>query len=237
MQTNKDLFSEHIKRIDVLLQDYTPSLNSDTEYYAVIVEPRKIDEMVTIMKTVKYYLNETDSKIKWGLQIFHGLLNEKFIKENTNEWGEVIYENLNQNNLTNREYNDLLKTSEFWKKVRGKKILIFQSDSILLRTGIDEFLHYDYIGAPWIKPKENVYIGNGGLSLRTKETMISITTSYQDENEPQEDIFFITYLKENLPSIEIASQFSVEDVYYHNPLGIHLSKKLDSELFLKILNK
>ena len=55
--------------------------------------------------------------------------------------------NLGTDNLTKREYNDMMMTTDFWNKVKGKKILSFQNDSILIKGGIDKFLKYDYIGA------------------------------------------------------------------------------------------
>jgi hypothetical protein len=63
---------------------------------------------------------------------------------------------------------ELLKSIEFWELVEGEIILNFQIDSLLLRDNIEEFLYYDFIGAPWSKPKEGKFVGNGGLSIRNK---------------------------------------------------------------------
>ena len=232
---NEYLFSQYLTKIDGKLWNYVPKLPVETDFFAVIVEPREIFEMKIIMKTVMYFLNETNSNIKWGLQIFHGTKNEDLVKKQTYNWDNVIYNNLNVTNLTKLDYNNLLKTNEFWNKVKGKKVLIFQTDSVLIRHGIDEFLEYDYIGAPWMKPKENTLVGNGGLSLRTVTKMKEICDKYGSSNDPSEDIFFMTYLKENVADFDTAKRFSVEDVYYPNPLGVHLSYKLDSNLFKEIL--
>jgi hypothetical protein len=207
-----------------------PNIKQTTDYYAVIIEPRELLEMTAIMKAVMYYLNETNSNIKWGLQIFHGTLNESSIKSETMDWGEVMYENLNKPDLTKKEYNDMLKSSNFWQKVRGEKILIFQSDSIMLRSGIDDFLIYDYVGAPWTKPKENSMVGNGGFSLRTKKIMLDITSKYIDEDIHMEDIFFAKYLKNQLVAdIDTAKKFCVEDVFYPTPLAVHNPIKIPTE--------
>jgi hypothetical protein len=232
---NKNLFSEYLLKMDSKLWNYTPKLKNDTNYYAIIVEPREDFDMKIIMKTVMYFLNETKSDIKWGLQIFHGTKNEELIKKQTYNWGDITYTNLNVPNLTKQEYNNLLKNNEFWKKVKGDKVLIFQSDSILIKSGIDEFLKYDYVGAPWLKPKENSLVGNGGLSLRTVRKMEEICHKYGNSDEPLEDIFFMTHLKDNVADFETAKRFGVEDVPYPTPLGIHLSKKLDSTIFKQIL--
>ena len=110
--------------------------------------------------------------IKWGLQIFHGTENEEFIKELLKDFNNVVYENLNIQNFKDRQtHTKILKTTDFWKKSKGEKILIFQNDSMLLKSGIEEFLKWDYIGAPWKTPKEGCLVGNGGLSLRTKAVL------------------------------------------------------------------
>ena len=45
-------------------------------------------------------------------------------------------------------YTNLLLCEEFWKRVIGEHVLLFQTDSIMLRRGIDEFLTFDFVGAP-----------------------------------------------------------------------------------------
>jgi len=62
----------------------------------------------------------------------------------------------------------MLQQSYFWEKLHGDKILIWQEDSIVFRKIEDKFLKYDYVGAPW----ENHRVGNGGISLRSRQTML-----------------------------------------------------------------
>ena len=38
---------------------------------------------------------------------------------------------------------------DFWNLFASKKILIHQEDSIIFKNNINDFLKYDYIGAPW----------------------------------------------------------------------------------------
>ena len=46
------------------------------------------------------------------------------------------------------DYNRILTDYTFWADLDYDKVLIFQHDSLLLREGIEDFLQYDYIGAP-----------------------------------------------------------------------------------------
>ena len=107
-------------------------------------------------------------------------------------------------------------------------VLIFQADGFILDVKLwkDEFLEYDYIGAPWpywrddpypITPKTN--IGNGGFSLRSKkmlEVLRDMCDVYED-HRPIEDVLISRKYRPALermgfkwPSLELAAKFSVE---------------------------
>ena len=66
---------------------------------------------------------------------------------------------------------------------------------MLLKSGIEEFLKWDYIGAPWEKPKEGCFVGNGGLSLRTRDKMIEITEKYKSDLIDDGEVGLVTELK------------------------------------------
>lgn len=235
-EENIRLFKQHLEFMDVLLKNYIPDIPDTSNYYAVLFELRPLKEIRTIVKNHMFFLNNSDSKIKWGLQIFHGTNNENFIKNELKDIDNIKYENLGIDNLRDiRHHTQFLKTIEFWERVRGDKVLIFQTDSILLRNGVEEFLDYDYIGGPWAKPKDGVYVGNGGLSLRTRKKMIETLEKYPNDTENFEDIFFSIHLNgQGIPSVEIAKKFSVEDTYYSNPMGIHKPHKIPSNLLKEI---
>jgi hypothetical protein len=89
---------------------------------------------------------------------------------------------------------------------------------ILEPAQLEEFLSYDYVGAPWTTG----HVGNGGLSLRKKTKMITVITTV-NPFQANEDVYFsmqkIVALKK--PSFEDAQRFSVETVFYPSPFGIH----------------
>ena len=126
--TYLEIWNKHLENMKKKLVDYVPSLPVDSDYFAVIVEPRIDENIETIMKTVMYHLE--DSSKKWGLQIFHGTKNIEQILSITKNWDNVSLVNLGTDNLTKKEYNDMMMTTDFWNKVKGKKILSFQNDSI-----------------------------------------------------------------------------------------------------------
>ena len=214
----ENYLNEFIKKID----GYTPIIPTNTDYYAIIVEPRVDPKMLSIIKNHLYFLNNNDSNIKWGLQVFHGIDNKDFIYDILKDIKNVDFVDTGVKDFTKIDYNQYMKSHEFWGQVKGKKILTFQTDTLLLRHGIDDFLKYDYIGAPWIKPKEERFIGNGGLSLRTKSVMLDISDKHKDYEPRWEDIFFVKWLDDNqLPDIETAMKFSVENLFHPRPFGLH----------------
>ena len=93
-ETHIAAWNQGLDDIKKQLLDYIPSIFNDTDYTAVIVEPRNHKDLETICKNVIYYLNEGSSDIKWGLKIYHGNKNKQFVKDFTQNWNNVQLENL-----------------------------------------------------------------------------------------------------------------------------------------------
>jgi len=71
----------------------------------------------------------------------------------------------------------------------------------LLRTGIEEFYEWDYVGAPW---KFQQHGGNGGLSLRNPKAMIEVIKRKPYKPEyGNEDLYICNVLKE-MPEFKLA---------------------------------
>jgi len=192
---------------------------------AVIVELRRHPHLSYILRNVMYFLDKS-----WGLHIFHGTENEEYIKKIVDEWGTVILTNLEKSNLSPIEFNGLLTSIDFWNELKSEHILIFQTDSILRKKGIDEFLQYDYVGAPWKLYGAPEFGGNGGLSLRRRSVMLEILEkNYIMDAKYQEDLFFCEKLVDgryNIAPRDVAMRFSVEELFYHDPIGVHALWKL-----------
>lgn len=198
---------------------------------AVIVEPREHKYLVRVVMNI---LNNTSNYVK--IQIFHGTMNENFIM--TSELakyvvnGKILLTNLGVPNLTIKDYNNLLVSTNFWNSIDGENILIFQTDSCICsksRHTIDEYLQYDYVGAPWEKNSKDKhkYGGNGGFSFRKKSAMLSVINKFP-YNKEHEDVYFsrkdIKY-----PPYKVAKTFAVEHVFYDAPFGIHKAYKYQSK--------
>lgn len=95
---------------------------------------------------------------------------------------------------TLHDYNRLMTSEFYWSKLLAyEHVLVFQTDSKILRTGIEEFYKWDMIGAPWLFQETGC---NGGLSLRTPKVMM-----------------------ETLKAIPYHPGYGYEDVFYSNQIG------------------
>lgn len=144
----------------------------------------------------------------------------KFLPKN---WGLMVIKDVVVHSLS--DYNRLMTSKAFWDNLPYDKILVFQSDSMLLRTGIEEFLEYDFIGAPLYHIDFPAM--NGGLSLRSKKAMLEVIEKIQYTGG-NEDVFFCNGIKElkgKLPTKEVAQKFSVETIFGYGSLGVHALEK------------
>ena len=131
----------------------------------------------------------------------------------------ITAKNLNVDNLTIPEYNELLTSKEFYDNIPTKIFLIFQTDSVICNENVDlldDFMKYDYVGAPW---KDAV--GNGGFSLRRKSKVLEIISKCKRGND-NEDVYFanpcVSIFK---PSMDNAKFFSTESIYSDKSFGVH----------------
>ena len=217
---------------------------STARKFCVIVEPRQHPNLIPVIKNFMYLLQHTG----WGLIVYHGPDNEKFVKDGLSDAlsdDRVHYVRMAQRNLTTAEYSAMLGNPVFWQCLldgfKCEHALIFQCDALLLKGGdaIDSFLKYDYVGAPWTnlsvtiapcKRELQLTVGNGGLSLRNVRVMLAIARNHPYTSDASvhvpEDVYFSYWLKWNqavywTPSSEEASAFATEHVHNPDAAGLH----------------
>ena len=149
-----------------------PKVKQNNRLEAVLIEFRVLPHLSFLLKNAIYKLGSD-----WSFTIICGNINYDLfmnIKKQIDRDIKIIKKDIN--NLNREEYSIMLLDSNFYKMFSGEKILIYQEDSIILSKLPNHFLKYDYIGAPFT----NKEVGNGGLSLRTKDIMIQICEKYFD---------------------------------------------------------
>ena len=142
-------------------------------------------------------------------------------------------------------YNESLEHAGLWQKLKDKevkKVVTIQDDGLLMNKGVEKFLEWDYIGAPWLDAPQNDYIkkyinselvGNGGLSVRSVDWMLKICEERQAERltlfyhnlvRIPEDVYYVKWLKRGgakMPSGDVARKFAVEQILDADALGMH----------------
>jgi Protein of unknown function (DUF5672) len=136
---------------------------------------------------------------------------------------------------------------ELWKYIDTDYALIFQHDGFILNPDAwtNEFLEYDYIGAPWYYLK-NIHVGNGGFCLRSKKLMKLVGENYIKigGNFHPEDMWICNKAKPFLESKgikfaprEIANKFSKEGdergIFWNGEFGFHGLKYTDISRWLE----
>ncbi len=190
------------------------------QFTAVIVEPREHKALEYVLENFAKNLDKN-----WSILIMHGKTNERYVKDILHKKlgkykGRISLYNMQVENLSIEDYNDLLTSHKFYQRIPTETFLIFQTDSIICEECsdyINEFLEYDYVGAP-----NKEWVGNGGLSLRKKSKMIEVLNKNKRMPGENEDIFFTK--KENnlyIPDLKTANRFSNEGNYSPNSFGVH----------------
>lgn len=211
---------------------------------AVIVEPRKHKALRHVIQTVCRHLPED-----WPLIVYYGTTNQKTMEDAvTGLEREIIKVPMKVKNLNSISYSELLMSENFWKRCVGQWVLVFQTDSIINPSSgktIEEFLKYDYIGAPWYNGK----VGNGGFSIRKKTSCLDAVRALTERDRKavrskklHEDGYFVRFFN-NHPGYEVApfsvaKEFGVETVYSENPFSVHQpwsDRKKKVDLYWKLV--
>jgi hypothetical protein len=148
--------------------------------------------------------------------------------------------------IWNREPIDSMEEADtiLWRtcaRVKTSHALVVQYDGFVLDGSMwkPEFLEYDYIGAPW--PHQQLVVGNGGFSLRSKKLMQFLVENAGQfpVATPEDSVICLDYR----PALEkegfrfapgwLAHQFSFERCPKRRSLGFHgiwnVSKVMSSE--------
>lgn len=195
-------------------------MSSKSAHCAVIVEPRQHPALGIAIQSVATTLPD------WSITLFHGTDNNEYAKNIIGGLGiDVHYIEMPVENMQVRHYNRLLTHHWFYRRFEPYEfMLIFQTDSMIFPHcpyEIDDFMQYDYIGAPW-KHYDHPG-GNGGLSLRNVRSFIDAIDSspWSPATHGNEDIYFSHQSNFKYACADVSKRFSVESVFYPKPFGVH----------------
>jgi glycosyltransferase involved in cell wall biosynthesis len=231
-----------------------------SKFAAIIIEPRLHYGLETVPKSVISHLGS-----EWKLFVYHSDANEAFVNsifQGADPFRVELHKYPQTESLTD-SYNRLLYSEQFWLPLTNfSRVLIFQTDSFLVRKIHSSLFDYHFVAAARCEPNQDlgriysflypnssnnesnpvtnnpssVYLGNGGLSLRSPQDSLecvrdlrgqlplnpfvqplnSTTTSFTSASGGElldEDLFFISCFlskSKKLPTREVAESFAVE---------------------------
>lgn len=123
--------------------------------------------------------------------------------------------------MTCQQYSHLLMSSQFWECILEEHVMIFQTDSVLVRPTPPRYLEYDYVGAVCGTQDPATFVMNGGLSLRRRSAMLRavlhIRRTRPELLDEPEDVAFCAVMRAHpeefsLPSVEACREFAIESL-------------------------
>jgi hypothetical protein len=217
-----------------------PNIVQSCKKEAVLIEYRKFPHVEFLIRNMTLKLGND-----WSYTVVCGSLNYDYMRNMCT----AIHPNIKiivtpYENLTPSLYSTFLASVEFWNYLSGDKILIYQEDSIIFKNNINDFLQWDYIGAPWPIHQNDTPngVGNGGFSLRTRQVMLDVISQISlSDTQPNEstleymintnsavlpeDVYFSKNIQElklgNVAPWDIAREFSSETQHNSDSLGGH----------------
>lgn len=180
-------------------------------------------------KLINKIINISSNKLKFNNIKILSAHNEEFQFDQNN------ISIIKIDSMTQEQYN-IFCVNHLYKYVDTDFVLLFQNDGFILNPNnwSDDFLNYDYIGAPWpIYDKSRV--GNGGFSLRSKKFLnivkdlnyLEKTPSYGEAFTPEDHLLckhyynFLTQAGIKFAPVDLAIRFSFEQPLPEYPFWTH----------------
>jgi hypothetical protein len=132
---------------------------------------------------------------------------------------------------------------ELWKYITTGHVLVIQHDGFPINAEAwdDEFLGFDYTGAPWLYPDSERCVGNGGCSIRSRNLLYTLGNDDFIKITEQEDDaisrLYGAYLEDTygmeFAPVSLAEKFAFElrepcaptfafHQYFHHPFKEHV---------------
>jgi len=141
----------------------------------------------------------------------------KFITDKPFEFDEI--EVINIPPIESKEEYSHFMIKELYKYFDTDYVLVIQADGYVLngKSWMPEFLHYDYIGAPWLY-SDGKNVGNGGFSIRSKKLQETLAfDEFIFASDPEDQAIgrlYRDYLVKKydikFPSEDLADRFAFE---------------------------
>lgn len=211
----------------------------------VIIDNR--DNIMSVL-SVMITCHNLNPNSQWTLVVMSSSRSIEYYKKHFNNDNRIEYISLpifDKKYFDIDDYNIIMKHPDTWQYLyHYERVLTIQDDGMIVKPGVEKFLGFDYVGAPWpldipvnkvVADVNPDLVGNGGLSLRNPKLMRDICIEDKKENKSlelfnhdiqpiPEDVYFSieTYQRgASIPNRTLASSFSTEMLMNTNAIGFH----------------
>lgn len=124
-----------------------------------------------------------------------------------------------------KEYSDWMMKELGKQTITTEHILVIQADGYVLDGDCwqDEFLQYDYIGAPWLE-RDGMNVGNGGFSLRTMRLHKALAEDAMIKGIQPEDVGICRIYRDYLEQT-YDIKFAPDSLAHHFSFELHEPKQ------------
>ncbi|MBI1312743.1 hypothetical protein GC176_15730 [bacterium] len=211
-------FRQVLTRISDELADFRKTLPVHSRFGSVLLEDRPLPYLRTVVANHLYF-----APPEFGLTVFCGEDSRGWMRDVLAAFENIHFETLPYALDCYEAINRFMLSRDFYDRIPYEKCLVFQHDTLLCRPMDESFFEFDYIGAPWKAPEPgDPSVGNGGLSWRNIQACSAVLPT--GPTLDWEDV----HLGRRLPlagwkvaPVAVAQTFSVEQVYYPTPFGVH----------------
>jgi hypothetical protein len=179
----------------------------------IIVERRCNPNLEFVLQNFAYFARG------YAIHIFCSKANLAFIENicgTHNIHIEPIFDNIGTPEQGKIDYNELLKTKEFWDRFKEEHILTVETDCYLIKPIPDSIYEYDYVASKWSwLPDEP---GGGGLSYRKCSVMKKVC-ELEMPVIPMQDSFASTGVK--MLGAKWSHSYFTESVFSADCIGMH----------------
>ena len=144
-------------------------------------------------KLQHYVVHNVHNHTGWPIQLFHGPSNGPKLKELFADLAaahQISFTDIGSDYMEDwQRLSSMMLLDVFWESINGRKILVFQPDSIMCARSskrIADFTQYEYVGAPMAGPwwmtsdhDSQWSVGCGGFSLRDRDKSILMSRTPQ----------------------------------------------------------
>ena len=234
--------SHHFSDLDI---DLTNSIGQlDNSYLGgLIIEPRECDELNFV---VSNYCEEVCRPLvvitsKFNNRFLENKDTQKLIKKN---FLKIIF--IENQSISASDYNKLLLSQSLWKNLPFKKVLIFQTDSLICKNSdykINNFISFDYIGSAWKRERPiglTIDGGSGGFSLRNIELSLLAIKKFDTNSWPGGEDGYYAFCLEliggKVGKFNDCIKFSTQEFFLEKSFGCHKLELLNDASREKFYN-